>query len=289
MNGKKTGLSDQQFRALLHLLDDEDPEVAGHIWSQLSAMGPEVIPRMEAEWEQLEDPKVQTVVEDTIRRLQLQTVTADLLEWRREGGKDILKGWFHASRIQFPDLDYRLFSNEVNRLVNKTWLELNGQMSPKDQIDTVNHILFRMEGYGPNNSRPHHPNNNFINYLVEQQQGNVMSLSLLYLVICQQLDLPVSGILLPGYFVLYYQGSQESFYIDVFNGGKTFDRERLEHYLEQVHVEAKPSFFKPTSNIYILLNLLQMMASDFGRSGRQDMADDILQLLEDIDIRFPGT
>lgn len=289
MNGKDAGLNDQQFRALIHLLDDDDPEVANHVWSQLSEMGSDAVTRLEAEWDQLQDPAMQKAVEDTIHRLQLMEVTSELLDWRKGGGKDLLKGWFLASRFQFPDIEFKKFSNEVNRLVNKTWLEMNEHMTPEEQIQVVNHILFRMEGYGPNNARPHHPNNSFINYLIDQQQGNVMSLSLLYMIICKALDMPVHGVLLPGYFVLYYKNHEEEFYIDVFNGGKTFNRKRLEHYLEQVHVEAKPSFFKPTSNIYIILNLLQLVASDFGRSGRQDKVDDIQQLLEDIDIRFPGT
>lgn len=289
MNGKDTGLNDQQFRALVHLLDDEDPEVSRHVWSQLSEMGADAVARLEAEWERLEDPEIQKVVEDTIHRLQMKEVTNHLLEWRKEGGKDLLKGWFLLSRFQFPDLELRRFSNEVNRLVNKSWLEIGGEMTGEEQIQVINYILFRMEGYGPNNARPHHPNNNFLNYLVEQQQGNVMSLSILYLIICKQLDLPVQGVLLPGYFVLYYKDHKEEFYIDVFNGGKTFSRERLEHYLKQVKVEAKPSYFKPTSNIYIILNLLHLVAADFGRNGRQDKVDDIHQLLEDIDIQFPGT
>ena len=289
MNGNNTGLNDQQFRALVHLLDDEDPEVSRHVWSQLTDMGADAVSRLEAEWERLEDPAMQKAVEDAIHRLQLMEVTNDLLEWRKGGGKDLLQGWFLLSRFQFPDLELRRFSNEVNRLVNKTWLEMSGHMSPEEQIQVINHILFRMEGYGPNNARPNHPHNSFLNYLVEQQQGNVMSLSMLYLIICKQLDLPVHGVLLPGYFVLLYKDHAHEFYIDVFNGGKIFDRERLEHYLKQVHVEAKPSYFKPTSNIYIILNLLQLVSSDFGRSGRQDKVDDIQQLLEDIDIRFPGT
>lgn len=279
-------LSEQQFKALVRLLDDEDPDVSQQVWSELLAMGQEGVERLEAEWESSQDPSIQNILENTIHRLQLQEISKELLEWRKGGGEDLLKGWFLVSRIQFPDLEYELFRKEVNRLVNKTWLEMEPGASPMDQIKILNHIIFRMEGYGPNNARPQHPNNNFLNYLIEQQQGNVLSLSLLYLIIARQLDLPVGGVLLPGYFILHYHDRKEPFYIDVYNGGKTFNRGRLENYLEQVKVESKASYFKPTSNIYIILSLLNNLIADFDRIGKQDRVEDIEAVLEAIHIQF---
>lgn len=285
MKGNNTMLNDQQFRALIHLLDDEDPEVSRHVWDQLMAMGPGVVSRLEAEWEQVQDPDLQSVVETTIHRLQVQEVTEELREWRRNGSRDLFKGWLLLTRLQFPDLDTKACSNEIKRLVNKIWLEINPQMSPRDHIKAANHILFRLEGYGGNSARPHHPQNSFLNYVVEQQQGNIMSITMLYLIVCQQLDWPVHGVLLPGYFVLMYRDHREEFYIDVFNGGKTFDRKRLESYLEQVSVEPKEAYFKPTTNELIMLNLMQLLASDFDRADKKEKAEAIRQLVIDTDPR----
>lgn len=282
----KEQLTEEQFNALLKLLDDEDPEVHEHVWSRLSEMGSEGLGRLEKVWEDTPDPELQKRLEDTIHQLQLQKVTEDLLEWRKGGGKDLLDGWMLVTRFQYPDLNEKRFKNEINRLVNKVWLELVPSMDAKEQLDVINRILFRMEGYGPNNSSPGHPHNSYLNYLVEHQQGNVMSLTLLYLIIARQLDLPISGVLLPGYFILMYQGSRETFFIDVFNGGKTFDKARLQSYLEQVNVEEKASYFRPTSNIYIILSLLRMLAADFGRIDRNDRVEELEQLLRDIDIQI---
>ena len=49
------------------------------------------------------------------------------------------------------------------------------------------------------------------------------------------------------------------FYIDVFNGGKTFNRARLEGYLKQVNVEEKPSYFIFLTTKHVL-ELLQALA-----------------------------
>lgn len=279
-------MSEQQFKALVSLLDDEDPDVSQQVWSELLSMGQEGVSRLEAEWENSQDPGIQNILENTIQRLQLREAGNDLLEWRKGGGSDLLKGWFLVSRILFPDLNFDQYRKEVNRLVNKAWLEMERGATPEEQIGVLNHIIFRMEGYGPNNARPQHPNNNFLNYLVEQQQGNVHSLSILYLIIARQLDLPVGGVLLPGYFILHYHDKKEPFYVDVYNGGKTFNRERLENYLEQVKVEAKASFFKPTSNIYMILALLNNLQADFEKAGKMDRVNDVEEILKAMDIHF---
>ena len=284
--GNEKTLTDEQFRALVQLLDDEDPEVSRHVWAELNAMGRAVVPRLEAEWELLSDPDLQSVVESTIHRLQVQGTTADLLAWKDSGGKDLLLGWYLATRFQFPDLDFKGSSDQVKRLVNKIWLEMTPGMSPQDQIRAVNHILFRLEGFSPNTARPHHPQNSFLNYVVEQQQGNVMSITMLYLVICQHLDLPVYGVLLPGYFVLLYRDGNDEFYIDAINGGKTFDRSRLESYLKQVGVEPKPDYFNPATNLSILLRLVHLMAADYVRSEKPDKAEEVRDLLREIDPRL---
>ena len=70
------------------------------------------------------------------------------------------------------------------------------------------------------------------------------------------------------------------------NGGKIFTRAKLQGYLERVNVEEKPSYFKPTSNIYIVLNMIRVIMNDFKANDRPDKVADMEQLLRDIDIRL---
>lgn len=46
--------------------------------------------------------------------------------------------------------------------------------------------------------------NSFINTVIESRKGNPLSLSLLYSVIAESLDLPIYGVNLPNHFVLAY-------------------------------------------------------------------------------------
>jgi regulator of sirC expression with transglutaminase-like and TPR domain len=286
MESPQNPLSESEFKALLRLLDDEDEEVTAHVWGTLMSLGASGVERLEEEWLSSADPEMQRRLEEVINRIHHKGLASELLEWRKDGGRDLLKGWFLISKFQFPDLDFQKYRNEINRLVNKTWLELNNQMDAAQKLKVINHILFKMEGYGPNTTRPNFPHNSHLNYLIDHQQGNAASLGLLYLIICKLLDMPVSGVILPGYFILMYKDEKAEFYIDVFNGGHTFNRARLEGYLKQVNVPEKPSYFLPTSNIYIILNLIRIISHDYSTNDKQDKVAELDELLNDIDIKF---
>ena len=63
-------------------------------------MGHEGMERLEAAWETQEDPEMQARLEDAISRLHLKEVARELLEWRKDGGKDLLRGWYLVSRYR---------------------------------------------------------------------------------------------------------------------------------------------------------------------------------------------
>lgn len=286
MSTPQNPLSESEFKALLRLLDDDDEEVTSHVWSTLIGLGDSGVERLEAEWMMSSEPEMQRRLEEVISRIHHKGLAKELLAWRKGGGQDLLLGWYLVSKFQFPELDFQKYRNEINRLVNKSWLEINNQMDPFQKLKVINHILFKMEGYGPNASRPNFPHNSHLNYLLDHQLGNAASLSLLYLIICKQLDLPISGVILPGYYILYYNDGKQEFYIDVFNGGHTFNRARLEAYLRQVNVPEKPGYFLPTSNIYTILNLIRTISNDYASNDKQDKVAELQELLEDIEIRF---
>ena len=279
-------LKDNDFKALISLLDDTDPEVSSHVWEKLTSLGPQGITRLEAEWEVQESPAIQARIEDLIHRINLDKITGEILEWRKGGGKDLLEGWLLFTKFQFPDLDFSAYINEINRLVNKTWLEINSTMDTSAKLRVLNHVLFVMEGYKPNRKNQRFPDNNFVNYVIDQKTGNPVSLGILYLIICKKLELPVAGVILPGYYVLFVADSHQEFYLDVFNGGAFFKKEDLKRFLEKIKLEEKPSYFKPTSNIYTLLQLIRNLAADYRHAGKIEKAIELDQLEKDIEITF---
>ena len=279
-------MKDNEFKALISLLEDDDPEVSEHVWEKLTSMGVEGVDRLEAEWEVQHDPIIQEKLEEVIQKILSRENTDALLDWRKGGGKDLWEGWMLFSQFRYPEADLKKYKSQLSRLVHKTWLSVNDRMEPYEKLRVINHILFTLEGFKSNKKETNFPENNFVNYFFDQKKGNVISMSLLYLLICKQLEYPVNGVIIPGYFFLHYMDPHLEFYIDVYNGGLFYSRRDLQNFMKAINLEAKPAYFKPTSNIYILLNLIRSTAEDYRKSGKPDKAQMLDELLEDIEITF---
>lgn len=279
-------MNNKDFQALISLLDDDDPEVSRHVWSRLIEIGSEHPDKLEAAWEEEEDPDIQRKIEEVLHKVSLQAVFSDLKQWRMEGGKDLLEGWNLLSRYRYPDLDPVLGANEINRLVNKTWLAINTRMTSQQKLRVLNHILFTVEGFRNSKQQPQVPDFNYISNVFRRKKGNPVTLGMLYLIICRKLELPVHGVLLPGYFILMFLDRDEEFFIDVYNGGLFFKKADLKRFLKENKVPEKPSFFKPTSNIYIILHLINYMIKDYTEKDEPEKVEELKNLLDYIEVRL---
>lgn len=252
-------MKDTEFNALISLLDDEDIRITGQIESHLLSMGEGIVPRLEEAWEKEERLKIQDKISDIIQQIQVQTTVDELVEWKKNGCKDLLLGWFIVSKSQYPNLEYTLFRNKINRIVNMIWLEMYSGTHYADRVLAINRILFDIDQYKSNRRDPHEPDNYFLNTFMERKRGNPFSLGILYLIICQELDLPVEGLILPNYFTLHYSDQRNNFYIDAYNKGAFFTKRDLDEYIRESNLPQKPEYFEPVSNQRAIFCLIEAL------------------------------
>lgn len=274
---------------MISLLDDDDPNVEKSVKNRLIELGQEVLPQLEAAWESNEDECVQERIEEIIHSIQSRDTILDLREWRMAGGGDLLKGWILVSKYQFPELDFEPYKKQINRLVNRIWLEMRSNMTLPERLKVISRMLFTREKFRPNRRAVSEPGNFFLNTLLETRKGSPLSLGMLYLVLCEELQLPMQGMILPGYFVITYQDEKQEFFVDPFNKGSFFTRKDLDKYLSEVSKPYEEKFDRPSSKIFIVLNLIQRLAEGYRKRKRPDKASELEKLLDyiDPDTKFP--
>ncbi|MEL6589115.1 MAG: transglutaminase-like domain-containing protein [Bacteroidota bacterium] len=277
-------MKETELKALISLLDDEDPSVKTHVEQQLLELGELVLPQLERAWESSEDELLQSRIEDVIHLIQSRQSILSLRDWRAKGGGDLLDGWFYTTQYHYPELDFELYRKAINRLVNRIWLELRSGMNIPEQLMVVNRMLFNKEKYRANQRSPHLPQNYYLNTLIETKQGSPLSLGLIYMAVCAELQIPVEGILLPDYFVLVYRDSQNEFFIDVFNQGAFFVRNDLTRFLEEMKVEDKAEYYEPSSKIYLILALIERQIRGYERAQNDKKAKSLKLLLKGIEV-----
>jgi regulator of sirC expression with transglutaminase-like and TPR domain len=278
-----------KFEALVRLLDDTDPVVAQHVEQELMRLGTTGITLLEEAWERAQDATVQGRLEELIYHIQVNHYTRELYEWRLSGGKDLIDGWMILTQIRYPTLDAQKYRNEVKKLVSKIWLQLATGMNDLEKLVVINRQLFNTEKYVGNFEEPERADNNFLGQLIDSKRGNSLSLSLFYAVICQELEIPLQVVNFKGYYALRYISRTTHFYIDAYNKGMFFTPQQVQDFLQKLKADTNVNTYKPLSNIYIILHLIQAIADALTQEGKERQAAVYKQLLTDIEVRFDDT
>ena len=134
--------SDKEISALLRLIDDPDSEVYDTVASKLLNYGKEIIPNLEQLWEVTEDEDVQERIELLIHRVHFEDLQEDFVTWSNAANPELLRGAILLARFQFPDLNVPAILTQFDQLRRNIWLELNNYLSPMEQVNVFNSILY---------------------------------------------------------------------------------------------------------------------------------------------------
>jgi len=279
-------MKDSEFLALIKLLDDSDTEVRHIAENKLLAEGKNILERLESAADEIGDHSLHFRILNLAASLRQSNLSAQLLEWRKGGGEDMLEGWVMLSEIKPDSPSDKIVKNEVSRLASKVWLEIQDSMRLHDKLKVINHFLFTIEGYQLEKQDPENPDLFFADKLIATKSGNAQALSLLYLCVAKKLDLPLSGVILPEYMVLYCFDETRPFFLDVPGGGNFVSKEGIQLFIHKLKVPDAPSFYRPASHIQILLSVLEGLKRSYARKDRQEMSMLVDMVLQDIDIHF---
>ena len=280
MNNK---LNEKELKALVSLLEDEDFEVIQHVEDRIISIGNKVIPFLEKEWESSFNPTVQRKIEELIHMLQFDFLKDRLQDWVEKGNQDLLEGVWIIATYQYPDLELSYLKKEIEQLYYEVWLDFKQDLHPFDQIKLINSAIFEKLKFKANTKNFHSPGNSMINVVLETKRGNPISLSILYILIAQKLELPVFGVNLPNLFICTYKTEEHHFYINAFNKGLIFSKSDIENYVQQLHLNPMDIFFEPCTNEDIVRRILRNLIISFEKIGDHFKSDEVKQLLKSID------
>jgi hypothetical protein len=283
-----------EISALFKLLDDPDKEVFGAVTEKLLDYGKPIIPNLEDLWENSPDESMQERIETIIHRLHYNDLSEDFRQWNLSGHHDMLVGSLLVSKFQYPDLATSPVLLEVEKIRRNIWLELNAYLTPLEQVRIVTGILYSYYGLKGTEINHGEPNDFFINKVLESKRGNQLSCGILYLILCELLDIPVKAINIPKQFVLAFfkpgygeadnkdAASKIEFYIDP-SSGMVFTHKDIESYFKRISVPPVPSYFKPLPNKKVVQYLLEETAKCFDTEKEGYKKEELIKLAGIID------
>ena len=284
-----------EIQAMISLIDDPDEKVYRQIRAKLLSYGEEVIPILEDFWEHNNyGLTFQHRIENIIHQIQFDSVRVGLERWSENGGNNLLEGVILINKYQYPDLDVEKIYKKLGQLKQDIWLELNENLTSFEEIRVVNQILFDIHGFNANIKNYHSASNSYLHLVLETGNGNPLSLSIIYILVCEMLGIPVFGVNLPNHFVLCYQdesnimkkfnmaqyGKDVMFYINAFSRGTIFNGKEIEMFLKQINVEPQESYFVACDNFTIIKRLIANLVYSYEKSGELDKVTELNLLID---------
>jgi regulator of sirC expression with transglutaminase-like and TPR domain len=282
----------REFAALVALLEDPDHEVYETISNKLVGEGIPLVPLLEKAWESSSNQILQRRVEDILHQIQFNTALNNLNQWIESGCIDMLEGIVSIAQYQYPDIEYEIIDNQLNKIKQKIWAELNESLTALEKIKVLNHILFKGCGYSGNADNFFAPNNHFINQLIDTKKGGPVLISIFYSLIAQRLGLPVYPVSLPRNFLVAYKDRYSNtnteksinhsilFYINPFNLGSVLGRKEIEQFLEQNNITPSDEYFVPCSNRVAVSQLTASLLISYQKTGKHQNVEDVKAFLD---------
>ncbi|HMU47491.1 MAG TPA: transglutaminase-like domain-containing protein [Chitinophagaceae bacterium] len=266
--------TNREISALFTLIDDPDEEVFDVVSEKIVDYGKNIIPNLEHLWETTPNEDTQTRIELLIHRLHYRDLTEDFRQWSISGHHDLMLGAMLTCKFQYPEISTAPVLQEIEKIRRNIWLELNNYLTPLEQINIVTSILYSYYGLKGGETNYKEPNEFLLHKTLEAKRGNQISNGILYLVLCELLDIPVKAICIPKQFIVAYFKpgySDESipnpvnkieFFIDP-TSGQVFTHNDVESYFKRISVPPTGVYFKPQKNKQVIQHLLAEFSKCF--------------------------
>jgi len=266
--------TNKEISALFTLIDDPDEEIFGLVSNKIVDYGKNIIPNLEHLWETTPNEQIQGRIELLIHRLHFTDLTEDFRQWGLSGHHELMLGAMLTCKFQYPDISTTPVMQEIEKIRRNVWLELNNYLTPLEQVNIVTSIVYSYYGLKGGETNYKEPNEFLLHKTLEAKRGNQISNGILYLVLCELLDIPVRAIQIPRQFIIAYFKpgysddtlpnpiSKIEFFIDP-TSGQVFSHQDVENYFKRISVPPVGAYFKPMKNKQVIQLLLEEFSKCF--------------------------
>ena len=120
--------------------------------------------------------------------------------------------------MEYSELDVDHELTLLDSLAAGAARRLGDQRDPLFSVNTLSEYLFDEIGFRGNEEDYYDPRNSYLNDVLARRLGIPITLSLVYIEIGRRLGVPLSGVGMPGHFLVSHHGVDD-LYIDPFHGG----------------------------------------------------------------------
>jgi tetratricopeptide (TPR) repeat protein len=182
--------------------------------------------------------------------------------------------------IGFPT-DAERVKREVSRLADRLRPAVAAGKRGPGVLDAFRRILLEEEGFTYDRLAGN-PENYLIEGVLERKRGNCLGLTLLWLSLAEELDLPLRGVYVPGHIFIRYVGNDASLNFEFSDGGAPWEDAR---YRKRFRLPTERPYLRSLSPEETLGVFLKSVGASYAKKGRNEEA---LALYAEGERLYPG-
>ena len=175
----------------------------------------------------------------------------------------------------YPELNVDACLRRLDGMAKAVSRSLGMELEPHRIVSRLNACLFKEHGLRGNRRDYYDPRNSFLNEVLERRVGIPITLSIIYIDVGRSIGLPVSGVGLPGHFIVRYGARPEPFYVDPFHTGKLLSAKDCADRVKEIYGRDMPwqdSFLDAVDDLHILSRVLNNLKVIYVRKGAHELA-----------------
>ena len=183
---------------------------------------------------------------------------------------------------EYPHLNIASYMKRLDELADAVRARVTLDATPEHIVATMNHYLFKEQGFAGNSEDYHDPRNSFLNEVLDRKLGIPISLSIVYMEVGRRLDLRLEGIAFPGHFLVKLPLKRGNVILDPYLGGISLSEEDLHERLKRVYGEAHTEMslnplLDSANKKEILARVLRNLKTSYLRTDEFDKALSVVE------------
>jgi len=201
---------------------------------------------------------------------------------RSDGTVDLATSALLIARLEYPSLETRPYLRRLDDMARTIHSRLDEGADPQTRLAALCVYLFEEEGFRGNNEEYYDPRNSFLNDVLDRRVGIPITLSTVFIEVGQRTGLEVSGVGLPGHFIVRVHDDRGDVLVDPFHGGALLSEDDCQKRLDRISggkMKLRPQHLAPCSRRQMLARMLSNLKGIYVKSGDHLRAIGVMDLL----------
>jgi len=135
---------------------------------------------------------------------------------------------------EYPSLDLARYRQQIDEWSGAIHERIDGSRDVTRIIEEINRLLFDEEGFHGEAADLYDPKATFLNEVLDRHAGLPLALSIVYIELSRRLGLEMSGVALPGRFLVKLSAPFGDILIDPFDDGRVLSRAECQAIIDQL-------------------------------------------------------